>query len=278
MSVMTALRQRMSFLLAPNALSRSKAKRVAGHLQSPVLKKYLVEGFHQIEGWCGGPDTFLLLDILAGLQPSACADCGAAEIGVHHGLFFIAMHNRCSRDAKSLAIDLFEFQHLNVDHSGHGERSIFLSNLAKHAISPDNCFLHRGDSLSLGEADINSMREKYGPFRFFSVDGGHTADHCFKDLCTSEELTAAGGVVILDDSFAYDWPGVTEGLFRYLNRPEAKLAPFAATSKKVFLTQNGHCRTYAAGLKEELSRRDVKFHTKNRTISGSPVLILFFAT
>jgi len=278
MSAITVLQQRMSFLLAPNAPLRSKARRVAGHLQSPVLKKYLIEGFHRIEGWCGGPDTFLVMDILAGLQPSACTGYGAAEIGVHHGLFFIGMHNRCSRDAKSLAIDLFDLQHLNVDHSGYGERSIFLSNLAKHAISPDNCFLHRGDSLSLGEADINSMRENYGPFRFFSVDGGHTADHCFKDLCTSEELTAAGGVVMLDDSFAYDWPGVTEGLFRYLNRREAKLAPFAVTSKKVFLTQNDHCHAYAAGLKEELGRRDVKFQTKNGTVSGSPILILSFAT
>jgi Methyltransferase domain len=278
MSAMTALRQRMSFLLAPDAPSRSKARWVAEHLHSPVLKKYLIEGFHQIEGWCGGPDTFLILDILAGLQPSACTDCGAAEIGVHHGLFFIAMHNGCDRDAKSLAIDLFDLQHFNVDHSGHGEKSIFLSNLAKYAISPDNCFLHRGDSLSLGEADINSMREKYGPFRFFSVDGGHTADHCFKDLCTSEELIADGGVVMLDDSFAYDWPGVTEGFFRYLNRSEAKLVPFAVTSKKVFLTQNDHCRAYTDGLKEEMGRRDVKFHAKNGTVSGLPILILSFAT
>jgi hypothetical protein len=152
-----------------------------------------------------------------------------------------------------------------------------LNNVAKHAIAPDNCFLHTGDSLSLGEEEIKSMREKYGPFRFFSVDGGHTADHCFKDLCTSEELTAAGGVVMLDDSFAYDWPGVTEGFFRYLDRRDAKLAPFAATSKKVFLTQKDYCSAYAAGLKEELARRGVKFGTKNRTIAGSTVLILSLA-
>jgi hypothetical protein len=120
------------------------------------------------------------------------------------------------------------------------------------------------------------MRERYGPFRFFSVDGGHTADHCFKDLCTSEALTAAGGVVMLDDTFAYDWPGVTEGLYRYLNLSGAGPAPFAATKKKVLLTQSDHCRAYAAGIAEEMGRRGVKFRAKNAAIFGAPVLILSF--
>jgi Methyltransferase domain len=126
----------------------------------------------------------------------------------------------------------------------------------------------------LTDEDIAKIRSSCDTFRFFSVDGGHTADHCYKDLCTSEALVASGGVVALDDGFAFEWPGVTEGLFRYLNRPGAKLAPFASTKKKVFLTQKEFCKNFADGLIAGLNARKVKYSQKDTEIVRHPTIAL----
>ena len=42
------------------------------------------------------------------------------------------------------------------------------------------------------------------------------------------------GIVFLDDFFAPDWPGVTEGLEKYLNR-NPKLVPFCIGHNKLLL-------------------------------------------
>jgi hypothetical protein len=46
-----------------------------------------------------------------------------AEIGVHHGRFFILLANLRRRHERAFAIDIFGDQHLNVDKSGQGDLS-----------------------------------------------------------------------------------------------------------------------------------------------------------
>jgi hypothetical protein len=110
--------------LSAIANRRLDCARVSRVLKSRELSYYVKNGFPRIQGWCGGPSTFLILEILTDVQPLSCYRRGACEIGVHHGLFFIGMHVLCGLDAKSLGIDLFAIQHLNVDNSGSGSRKI----------------------------------------------------------------------------------------------------------------------------------------------------------
>ena len=54
------------------------------------------------------------------------------------------------------------------------------------------------------------------------------------------------GIVFLDDFFAPDWPGVTEGLEKYLNR-NPKLVPFCIGHNKLLLCNflfRNFCRDY----------------------------------
>lgn len=267
--------------IAGETLGSLKERRIARQVSRAVgsvpLSRYLTGGFRSIEGWCGGPQTFLVLDLLTALQPNGCRPLGAAEIGVHHGLFFIGMHNLCQAGATSLALDLFDLQELNVDQSGCGDRERFVGNLAAHAQHSNNCIVHGGiDSLTITDDYAGELRQQYGPFRFVSIDGGHTADHCSKDMRTAEHLAAVGGIVIVDDSYSYEWPGVTEGMYRYLGLEDATLVPFAVTRKKAFFTQREFVDEYRSGLEAGLDRKAKSSWTKKTDILGSPVSVIAF--
>ena len=52
--------------------------------------------------------------------------------------------------------------------------------------------------------------------RLFSIDGGHTVEHTINDLRIAEACVTNGGIVFVDDYCNVNWPGVTEGLVRYM--------------------------------------------------------------
>ena len=54
-----------------------------------------------------------------------------------------------------------------------------------------------------------------GPLRFFSIDGGHLSHIVKHDLETAALSITDGGVIILDDYFNPEFPGVSEGTNRY---------------------------------------------------------------
>jgi hypothetical protein len=51
------------------------------------------------------------------------------EVGVHHGRLFILLYLLAEPDERAFAIDIFDEQHLNEDHSGQGDRKVFEENL-----------------------------------------------------------------------------------------------------------------------------------------------------
>ena len=66
--------------------------------------------------------------------------------------------------------------------------------------------LHKGNSLDLTGAELKRLAD--GPLRIVSVDGGHTADIAAHDLAVADEALAEGGIIIIDDVFNEQWPGV----------------------------------------------------------------------
>ena len=54
--------------------------------------------------------------------------------------------------------------------------------------------------------------------RFVSVDGGHTAEITAHDLAVADASLAEGGIIVLDDAFNEQWPGVADGVQRYFLR------------------------------------------------------------
>jgi hypothetical protein len=207
------------------------------------LLAYRDTGLAQVEGWCEA-ETMSILAELGELQDEAGVSGGSAEIGVYHGKLLIALHLLRSPGTRTLAIDLFEKQELNLDRSGSGDSSQLSRNLAAHCPDPEAVDPMARDSLDLADDDVLAILGRYGRFRWFSVDGGHTVDHAVNDLRLAERLTAAGGIVIVDDYYNQDWPGVHEGFARRYILDSPRTLPFLSGFGKLYLTTLGHHKRY----------------------------------
>ena len=194
------------------------------------LERYLNFGFSKIEGWCN-PQLFLTTDSLNNVEINKKG--GALEIGIHHGKFFILLNQVIDKKYQSFAVDVFENQNLNIDHSGKGSLAIFKKNLTEYdRHKGSNVVFIEGDSTDPSSNIIEKVGK--GSLRFISIDGGHTVAHTINDLKIAELLINNEGVVILDDITNYHWPGVIQGALKYLDTYPT-LIPFAIGANKLYL-------------------------------------------
>lgn len=232
------------------------------------LQNYLQYTFKNVEGWLlpaavAGLNTLESIARLEGVVSG-----GACEIGVHHGRFFLALLACTNPSERSLAIDIFEDQALNVDRSGNGSRLRFAENLTKFSSHADQVEIMQLDSLSLNSEKIVGIAQRFAPFRLFSIDGGHTTVHASNDLLVAQDLIVNGGLVIVDDYFHQDWPSVTEGVARYFWEVNAKLAPLCLVGGKLFMTTFSYHERYLARLRSALIDPRPKSFAKYVTIHG----------
>jgi Methyltransferase domain len=212
------------------------------------------------------PEILLVLDVLNAAQ-RAKQVCGAvAEIGVHHGKLFIGLSLLQPPGDKSVAIDIFGDQELNIDNSGRGDFERFENNV-KVWSSMDDVVVHQGDSTKLEPAKLRELAG--GDIRLFSVDGGHTNEIVFSDMRLAEATLAGGGIVIADDVFNEYWPGVATGTLRYLLNG-AKLAPFLIGFNKVFFTHAEYSEFYRGEVNAALAGK-LRFATGSSEFAGHEV-------
>jgi hypothetical protein len=226
------------------------------------LRRYREAGFDKVEGWCA-PVLFYVIDLLDAATMNKQG--GVCEIGVHHGKFYLLLNQVSSPDARSYAIDVFDQQVLNVDHSGLGNRAKFEQHLTKYdAHQGRNTTIIAADSTDTG-VQLSSLI-KPGSIRFFSVDGSHTVEHTIYDLQTANMLTHNEGVVILDDFTNANWLGVMEGAMRFLST-KPTLVPFAVGGNKMLLCKLAYQQAYF----ELISRWRLRIRTS--FFFGFPVCI-----
>lgn len=214
----------------------------------PTFNRYRAIGQRVVTGFLQ-PEILTVLDALNAAQRTKQVSGAAAEIGVHHGKLFIGLRLLQRPGEKSVAIDIFGDQELNVDGSGHGDYEKFENNV-KLWSSMDDVVVHQGDSTKLEPAKLRELAG--GDIRFFSVDGGHTDEIVYSDMKLAEATLTEGGIVIADDVFNEYWPGVATGTLRYLS-DGAKLAPFLIGFNKVFFTHAEYSEFYRGEVESALS-------------------------
>ena len=241
-------------------------------MQTKSLNAYLAHGHQLVKGWLfpGAPQAIVLL---SEEQRRSRLSGGVAEIGVHHGKLFILLYLLSSDNELAVAIDLFSHQQLNVDHSGAGDLERFKKNLIRHA-DTGRLVVHEGDSTLLTAERLRELGR--GPFRLISIDGGHTPEITAHDLATCEGALAKRGIVILDDCFNEEWPGVSDGVHLYFSEPRS-IVPFAVGVGKTLFCHREFAPRYTAVLREMdesaiehdfLCNRVVCFNFTPWTLSG----------
>jgi hypothetical protein len=187
-----------------------------------------------IKGWCANEIMFAL-EVLFSSERNFSQPGPIGEIGVHHGRFLIGAHNALG-GARSLGIDIFEDQGRNVDGSGEGSLRSFREAISRFAVNGSQIDTMQIDSFDLTGRHLDEIYSRYGRFKLFSVDGGHTPEHAINDFKIAQDLTAQDGIILVDDFFSPHWPGVTEGIYRFLNSKQNKFAPFLLMTNKLFFT------------------------------------------
>jgi hypothetical protein len=208
--------------------------------------------YKRIEGW-SEHGAFKVLEIINDFQQKNKISGSMCEIGVHYGQFFIAMALLAKDNELCLGIDCFEKQEFNVDKSGYGDINIFKRNLSSYNVLRKTKIIS-ANSLEVKSKDILSKLEC--PTRIFHVDGGHTVLHILNDLSLVERCCAHAGVVIVDDFFHPQWPGVTEGISRYFSQIAYNpiLFPFAYGNGKLYLSRFEWREKYMNLLGEPLAK------------------------
>ncbi len=180
-----------------------------------------------------------------------------AEFGVHHGRFLFLLNALRNDDEECFAIDVFDAQHLNIDHSGSGSLAAFCSHL-EALMGPQRRFFKiiESDTTSFS---VPAMTDLFGNkgVKFLSIDAGHTVQHAVNDLTLAQEIIVAGGVIALDDYMSVHWPGVTEGFYRFMAAGNRRLKPFMFFQNKLFLTtlseHSAYFRQFRSAIEERYS-------------------------
>jgi len=221
------------------------------------IDQYWQTGFHVVEGWV---DQRLLpfLKCIAAVQSERNVIGNIAEIGVHHGRFLIALAHLARPGETCVAIDLFDSQELNIDGSGTGSVDRVRQNLASYGPPNAPVVFIKADTLALSLADRVEIVRQHGPFRMFSVDGGHTAEHVVNDLLFAQDALSSGGVVLADDYYHRHWPGVTEGICRFFAHHSPRLKPFLFVHNKLFLA-NASWHPYYLHMIREVFHDEAEF-------------------
>ena len=242
-------------------------------LSKPFISYVLHEGHRQVEGWIE-PGALALTTLICEAQAELEVAGAFAEIGVHHGRFFIALCLLRAAGERAVAIDIFEDQHLNMDGSGLGSRRQLLNNIDRHVGSHDGVLLHKADSLTVRPQEILDLLGS--KVRVFSVDGCHTHEHTESDIHLAAQVLAPGGVVIVDDIFNPDWPGVISGAQAFLTSPaNTNLVPIIATDNKLVLCHSDWRTHYWTRLENHLVQLQGQIST--RDLFGFEVLDQPFA-
>jgi Methyltransferase domain len=231
--------------------------------------RYRMAGHRLVAGWLE-PEVLDIVATLDSVQRNDGVSGSVAEIGVHHGKFFIGLHLLLGGTGRSLAIDVFEDQHLNIDGSGKGDLEKFRANIDRWA-SAAGLVVHQGDSTALTSAAVHELAGS--PVRLFSVDGGHTEEIVLSDMSLAQASLADGGVVIADDVFNDRWPGVAVGTLRYLQNG-GTLVPFAIGFNKVFFAQPDYVEHYRAVVKSKCENA-MRISGYNSSYAGHEVTLVF---
>jgi hypothetical protein len=182
----------------------------------------------QIPGWFsnGAARLFGWIDFI---QKREGIKGNLFEIGVHYGKSTVLVAFMTDSLVEKLAVcDVFDLFEKNVSASGKGNKSKFLENLRRYVGSAEFLTVYEKSSAELKPEEIGTNN------RFFHIDGGHSAEETLSDLTIAETSIIEEGMVVIDDYFNSVWPGVSEGVARFMFERPGRLVPFGVGFNKVF--------------------------------------------
>jgi len=187
------------------------------------VRQYLADT-ESIQGWFFPIDAALFAAIDE-IQSREGIRGNLFEIGVHHGKSAILLGRMLKPDEILGVCDVFDDQSQNVDHSGAGNLEIFRRNMTVDV----RLFAKRSDSLTPDDTTTQC--------RFIHIDGGHRPVDVINDLRVTKRALLPDGIVAVDDAFNPSWPGVGEGVHRFMAEEPETFVPVIIGGNKAFFAR-----------------------------------------
>jgi hypothetical protein len=202
------------------------------------VDKFISEIEGRIQGWLFKADT-LCLWYIDSLQKANDVRGDLCEIGVYHGKSLLLMAN--FRRSEEIIYGFDDF--------GDEKDRIARESLELYAYSTEQVQLIAGDTQKLGTEELKATISS--PIRFLHVDGGHTYSECMHDLMTFAPLLGKGAVIVVDDYYDREYPGVGSAVNAYCRSNQGRaFRPFLVGQNKLYLCQNSMVAQYQRGFVE----------------------------
>ncbi|PPR58926.1 MAG: hypothetical protein CFH10_01949 [Alphaproteobacteria bacterium MarineAlpha4_Bin2] len=215
-----------------------------------TLRKAYIDdgGWEKVEGWLY-LKALRLTDFIDKCHDNLGIKGNIGEIGLYFGKYFLFLCLINRLNERVVGVDLFE----NTEWE---ER--FHKNLSAWRSDGEQPMIVRRNSLELTPKEL--LEWGGGPYRLFSVDGGHSVEVALNDLELAHEVLVDGGVVMVDDYFDPKFPGVSEAVNRLYLMPSEppKTEPFLITGNKLFLSTRGYGELYRNAIRKAVDEEEVE--------------------
>lgn len=237
----------------------------------PAEVRTVARASRAIGGWFSR-EAAQLFGLLDEAQRAAGVAGDLFEIGVHHGRSAVLLCHMARGDERVAVCDIFGAQEHNASRSGLGNRAIFERNISAYAPAARDLVIFEKQSSEMTPAEIGS------PYRFFHVDGGHLAEEALGDLQLASHVLHELGVIVLDDPFKPEWPGVTEALLQFLDERQ-DLVPVALGFNKLVICRRASRPMYDQALLKPWDYFDSRvWEAKDLPLAGSHIHIFMIPT
>ncbi len=219
---------------------------------NPTLARQTAKLSKDIPGWFS-QEASMLFAWIDEIQKRNNIKGDCFEIGCHHGKSALMLATMLDVGSEKLSVcDLFGQQADNVSRSGNGDLDAFNLNMQQRRQAGVGINIFQKNSADLTVEEIGNN------YRVFHVDGGHNPDEALIDLKLAADSTIESGVIVLDDPFRMEWPGVTEALIRFLDeRPDYRA--IMTGFNKLVLAREKWSGIYLAALESDEQRKEYGF-------------------
>ena len=235
----------------------------------------LVQKTRHVQGWFSF-EAAMLFAWINQIQTKNGVVGDIFEIGVHHGKSAVLLALMIQGEREVLGIcDLFGEQSQNLSGSGGGNRAIFEANMRSFCGGrlPGRILAKPSQDI-----DPNEIGRKH---RFFHIDGGHNADEALNDLKLAATVTLKEGVIVVDDPFRPEWPGVSEAIVEFL-AADPRYCGVLVGFNKMIIVRRDFATLYASEFdraeEHELHNILYPWHMKVLPFSNYPLRIFYIPT
>jgi hypothetical protein len=186
-----------------------------------------------VEGWFEGGDLILFFVINA-IQQNISIDGDICEVGSHHGKSAIALAKFATPTQRLWIFDLFY-----EDPGGPNLRA----NLAKYCpeVLP-RLSIQVGNTREIQSLPTEMAAES---LRWLHIDANHEYDWVMNDLTLFTSRVRQGGIIVMDDFFNHEFPGVPVATVEFLLSPAGTdIRPFASSPNKIYLCHRDWLKFY----------------------------------